>query len=217
MCAGALVRVKASDGVVVGLVTVVVKSGDRLPEEKLETVPEPTLQVGQEMVAMPLAVLTTMAPEPVAESRPVLLRVTEPPRATLPPPLRPVPAVTESEGFCSMALVTPAVAMEMVPVVVMGPPVRPAPVSTSVSVPELPADGVVNSRVTLLPTTPVAVRTWLAVGAVAGSCNVRAPAVDCAARVTVPEVSPARATEPRVVPATPRVGVALKDGSVVAP
>ena len=58
-----------------------------------------------------------------------------PPNATKPPPVRSVPAVTVNDGFASMALVTPAVAMLKVPLVVTGPPVSPAPLPTLVTVP----------------------------------------------------------------------------------
>ena len=77
---------------------------------------------------------------PVRLVTPELLRVTVPPRATEPPPDKPVPAVTVTELFASMALVTPALGIEIVPVVVIGPPVNPAPVLTWVTVP-VPAPG----------------------------------------------------------------------------
>src|ERR1039458_3446382 len=68
------------------------------------------------------------------------LSVVLPPNATEPPPVRSVPADTVSDGFASMALLTPPVAMLSEPLVVMGPPVRPAPLPTLVTVP-LPAPG----------------------------------------------------------------------------
>src|SRR5271169_4472048 len=72
VCAGACDSVKDSAGAVVGLATEVVNSGDRLPALKLETVPAvPTEQVGQEMVAMPLAVLTTIGLVPAAWRTPL--------------------------------------------------------------------------------------------------------------------------------------------------
>jgi hypothetical protein len=58
-----------------------------------------------------------------------------PPSDTEPPPERPVPAPTVSDGFDSMVLVTPLLAMFRVPLVVMGPPVSPAPVPTLLTVP----------------------------------------------------------------------------------
>ena len=70
----------------------------------------------------------------------LMLSVSVPPSATDPPPDRPVPAVTVSEGCCSMALVTPPVAMLRAPLVVIGPPASPAPLPTLVTVP-LPAPG----------------------------------------------------------------------------
>lgn len=64
------------------------------------------------------------------------LRVVLLPSATAPPPVSPVPAVTVTDECCSMVLVTPALAMLNVPLVVIGPPVRPAPPPTLVTVPE---------------------------------------------------------------------------------
>src|SRR5437016_5082935 len=68
-------------------------------------------------------------------SRPVLLRVNDPPSATAPPPFRPEPAVTVNEGFWSIPLVTPPFAMLKLPAPVMGPPVNPAPLPTLVTDP----------------------------------------------------------------------------------
>jgi hypothetical protein len=65
---------------------------------------------------------------------PELASVTPPPKVALPPPLKPVPAVTESDGLASMALVTPPVAILNVPLPVIGPPVKPAPLTTLVTV-----------------------------------------------------------------------------------
>jgi hypothetical protein len=87
----------------------------------------------------------------------------------------------------------------------------------------VPAFGVLNPRVTVLLFTAFAVSTWFAVGAVLGSNKVNGPAATCGAIVTVPLVLPASDNEPRVpefavpVPATPKVGVALKLGSALAP
>src|SRR5262249_34157929 len=64
---------------------------------------------------------------------PPLFSVTEPPSATAPPPDRPVPALLATAVVCNMAFVPPPAAMLTVPVPVMDPPVRPAPVSTSVT------------------------------------------------------------------------------------
>jgi hypothetical protein len=58
-----------------------------------------------------------------------------PPKATVPPPDNPEPALIVIDGVASMALVTPPVAMLTVPVFVIGPPVNPAPVATLVTVP----------------------------------------------------------------------------------
>jgi hypothetical protein len=43
-----------------------------------------------------------------------------------------------TELFASIELVTPPVATEIVPVLVIGPPVRPEPVATLVTVPAFP-------------------------------------------------------------------------------
>ena len=53
----------------------------------------------------------------------------------MPPPARPLPAATVSDGLASIELVTPPLAIAIVPLVEMGPPVRPAPVFTVVTVP----------------------------------------------------------------------------------
>ena len=68
-------------------------------------------------------------------SAPVLFRVIVPPSETAPPPESPVPAVTVTPLFASIAFVTPPVAIEIVPVDVIGPPVRPEPVAIFVTVP----------------------------------------------------------------------------------
>src|SRR5579864_4966602 len=84
------------------------------------------------LVAAADTVLTpvTAPATPLKLRTPALVRVTVPPSATEPPPDRPVPGETVSELFASIALVTPAVGIEIVPEVVIGPPVRPAPVLT---------------------------------------------------------------------------------------
>ena len=93
---------------------------------------------GSERVTPPvLALAVIWFAVPVMLVTPELVKVTEPPRATGPPPVSPVPGVTVIEGFANIALVTPPVAMEIVPVVVIGPPVKPGPVATFVTVPEL--------------------------------------------------------------------------------
>ena len=68
------------------------------------------------------------------------LRVTLPPSVTAPPPVRPVPAVTVSDGLASIVLVTPALGILMVPLLVMVPPAKPAPAVMLVTVP-LPVPG----------------------------------------------------------------------------
>src|SRR5580704_15068249 len=63
------------------------------------------------------------------------LRVVAPPRATRPPPVRSVPAVTVSEECARSVLVTPPAARLMVPVLVIVPPAKPAPAVTLVTEP----------------------------------------------------------------------------------
>ena len=55
----------------------------------------------------------------------LLASVTVPPKATVPPPDNPDPACTVMDGFTSMLLMTPAAGMLIVPLVVIGPAVRP--------------------------------------------------------------------------------------------
>src|SRR5580693_108855 len=62
-------------------------------------------------------------------------RLVVPPKETDPPPLSGLLAVTVNDGFASIELVTPPVAMLSVPDVVMGPPVSPDPLPTLVTVP----------------------------------------------------------------------------------
>jgi hypothetical protein len=97
------------------------------------------------MVIPALPEVTVLTPvtapvDPLRLSTPVLFKVMLPPRATLPPPESPVPAVTVKDGLASMALVTPAVAMLIVPVFVIGPPVKPAPVLMRVTEPLVRSD-----------------------------------------------------------------------------
>ena len=61
--------------------------------------------------------------------------VTVPPKATVPPPDIPVPACTVMEGFGQQGVRHTGSAMLIVPLLLMGPPVRPAPVPTLVTVP----------------------------------------------------------------------------------
>jgi len=85
-------------------------------------------------VTAPVEELLVVSGEPeVMEVTPALVKVTLPPSDTAPPPDIPVPAVTVIDEFVSMAFVTPPVAIPMVPVVVMGPPVKPEPVATDVT------------------------------------------------------------------------------------
>ena len=98
------------------------------------------------MLIVPLLVMgPPVSPEPVLTvvtvPPTVLVSVTVPPKATVPPPDNPEPACTVMEGFASMALITPAEGILIVPLAVIGPPVRPAPVLTLVTVPPPPAPG----------------------------------------------------------------------------
>ena len=93
------------------------------------------------------------------------------PKATVPPPDNPAPAVIVTEGLASMVLVTPAEGILIVPVPVIGPPVRPAPVATLVTVP-LPVPGKVWPEAKL--TSPVlAMENPVSAGAVPFDPNSR--------------------------------------------
>ncbi len=109
---------------------------------------DPLDVIGPPVSPVPLPTLVTVPGD-------VLVSVIVPPNATVPPPDRPVPVSTLSEEFASMVLVTPAAGMLIVPLVVIGPPVSPAPVPTLVTVPE-PAPGkvwpVAKERIPLLLT-----------------------------------------------------------------
>lgn len=87
--------------------------------------------IGPPVSPVPLPTLVTVPPRLGAE----LVSVIVPPRATVPPPDNPEPAVTVTEGLAIMLLVTPADGMLIVPLLVIGPPVNPAPVLTLVTVP----------------------------------------------------------------------------------
>src|ERR1700690_227244 len=87
--------------------------------------------MGPPVNPVPVATLVTVPPELGAELGSVIV----PPKAPVPPPDNPDPAVTVMEGLASMAFVTPAAGMLMVPLAVIGPPVKPAPVLTVVTVP----------------------------------------------------------------------------------
>lgn len=87
--------------------------------------------IGPPVKPAPLPTLVTVPPE-LGDA---LVSVIVPPSATVPPPDNPVPAFTVTELFASMAFVTPADGMLIVPAPVIGPPVRPEPVLTLVTVP----------------------------------------------------------------------------------
>src|SRR6266852_5264047 len=98
--------------------------------------PVPPLVMG----TVPLRLMLGLAPPLEAKgaaaptvSTPVLLRFNAPPRATVPPPLKPVPVFTVTEEFCNIALVTPALATLRVvlpPRATLPPPLSPAPAVT---------------------------------------------------------------------------------------
>ena len=90
--------------------------------------------IGPPVKPVPLPTLVTVPPKPGA----VLVRVIVPPNATVPPPDNPDPVCTVTEGFANMLFTTPAEGMLIVPLVVIGPPVSPAPVLTCVTVPPPP-------------------------------------------------------------------------------
>ena len=92
---------------------------------------------------VPAVMLVTVPPELGEE----LVSVIVPPKATVPPPDIPVPAVTVTDGFASIAFEMPAFGTLIVPVVVIGPPVSPAPVATFVTVPVPPQVGQANVTV----------------------------------------------------------------------
>src|ERR1035441_9943137 len=92
--------------------------------------------MGPPVIPVPLPTLVTVPPKLGA----VLVSVIVPPRATVPPRDRPDPACTVTEGFASIVFVTPAEGILIVPLLVIGPPVKPAPVATLVTVP-LPVPG----------------------------------------------------------------------------
>ncbi len=92
----------------------------------------PFVVIGPPVRPAPVFTLVTVPPEAV------LVSVTVPPNATVPPPDSPDPACTVIDGFASIVLVTPAAGILMVPLVVIGPPVSPAPVFTLVTDPPLP-------------------------------------------------------------------------------
>ena len=105
------------------------------PADGMLMVPVPV--IGPPVRPAPVATSVTVPPKLGAE----LVSVIVPPKGTLPPPDNPDPAVIVTELFASMVLVTPAEGMLMVPVPVIGPPVRPAPVATLVTVPLPPEPG----------------------------------------------------------------------------
>src|SRR5271155_1280656 len=91
----------------------------------------PVLVIGPPVKAAPELMVVTVSPEKGA----ALVSVPVPPIPAVPPPDNPDPATTLMEESASMLLLTPRAGMLMVPVLVIGPPVRPAPVLTLVTVP----------------------------------------------------------------------------------
>ena len=91
----------------------------------------PVLVIVPPVSPAPVLTLVTVPPE-LGE---VLVRVTVPPSATVPPPDSPDPATTLMEESANMLFVTPRSGILMVPLLVIGPPVRPAPVLMLMTVP----------------------------------------------------------------------------------
>ena len=109
----------------------------------------PVLLIGPPVSPAPVLMLVTVPPE-LGEA---LVRVTVPPNATVPPPDNPDPATTLIEESASMPLVTPSAGILIVPVLLIGPPVKPAPVLMLVTVP--PELGEALVRVTVPPNATV--------------------------------------------------------------
>ena len=87
--------------------------------------------IGPPVNPAPLLMVVTVPPR-LGDA---LVRVIVPPKVTVPPPDRPGPAWTVIRGLAIRSLVTPAGGMLIVPVVLIGPPVSPAPVLMPVTVP----------------------------------------------------------------------------------
>src|SRR5580658_530347 len=110
----------------------------------------PVLVIVPPVKPAPVLMLVTVPPEPGE----ALVSVTVPPNATVPPPDNPDPATTLMEESASMLLVTPRAGMLMVPVLVIVPPVSPAPVLTLVTVPPEPGEALVSVTVPPKATVP---------------------------------------------------------------
>jgi len=122
--------------------------------------------IGPPLRPVPLDTLVTVPPKLGA----VLVSVMVLPKATVPPPDNPAPAVIVTEGLASMVLVTPRGNTDSAGPVI-GPPVRPAPVATLVTVP-LPVPGKVWPEAKL--TSPVlAMENPVSAGAVPFDPNSR--------------------------------------------
>src|SRR5580658_10542837 len=110
----------------------------------------PVLLIGPPVRPAPVLMLVTVPPE-LGEA---LVSVTVPPNATVPPPDNPDPATTLMEESASMLFVTPAAGILMVPVLLIGPPVRPAPVLMLVTVPPELGEALVSVTVPPNATVP---------------------------------------------------------------
>ena len=105
----------------------------------------PLLVIGPPVKPAPVATFVTVPPNPGD----ALVSVIVPPNATVPPPDNPDPAFTVTEGFASIVFVTPAVEMLIVPLLVIGPPAKPAPVAMLVTVPLVPGKVCPGAKVTI--------------------------------------------------------------------
>jgi hypothetical protein len=99
--------------------------------------------------AFPLLGETVMSELPVSERTPALLNEVELPSAIVPPPLNRVPAVIVNDELAGIEFATPPFAMSRVPLLVIGPPVKPAPVLTAVTACRLVTAAAVFVSVTL--------------------------------------------------------------------
>ena len=105
------------------------------------TVPTVLVLVAAVMRPCALTVIFAAVYEPAVTPVFDSARLVELPKATKPPPVNPVLAVIVMELFANMAFVIPALGTDMVPLLVIGPPVKPAPVLMDVIVPAPALDG----------------------------------------------------------------------------
>src|SRR5580693_6930369 len=110
----------------------------------------PVLVIVPPVKPAPVLTLVTVPPEPGE----ALVSVTVPPKATVPPPDNPDPARTLMEESASRVFVIPPVGMLIVPVLVIGPPVKTAPVLMLVTVPPELGEALVSVTVPPSATVP---------------------------------------------------------------